>query len=344
MSVSLATALAARDNDYRTHAIDFTTRTGLGWHDPTPAVCAADTALSVVIPACNNAYSLPTVLDALAAQDTDGRTEVIVIDDASDDNTPKIIAGHPVVDLAYRLPERVGAAGARSLGIYLASHATVVFLDADMVLSSHVLADIAARTHPRLVQVGFRHNIAYQPLPDGRAVVPDGEPDLAADHRVRWAAPAGVPMFYSGAVYQQPFVGRPLDHTRELIDLGNAATYYDWDLPRMVVTALVAAPRAALSDIGGFAPEFDAAGWGTEDTHLGAALIAVGCKVAPLRQARGYHIDPPDPAAVWQAKFATAPARIDIFRQLLTQPAPMDRGRCLVARAEQLLHRAEALR
>jgi len=347
--ISLAEALAACDNDYLGHVAEFCGRTGLDWHQPTPPSAAAGTRLSVVIPARNNAYSLVSVLDALAAQDTFGTVEVIVIDDASTDGTPVIVGEHPAVDVAYRLSHRVGAAAARNVGTHLTQAQTVVYLDADMVLAGHVLADIGARAHPELVLVGFRHNVAYREVPDLgagylRAEVPAGEPDLAADHRVRWLAPAGVPMFYSGQIYEQSFTGRPLDHTREFLDLGNGAMYHDWDLPRMVVTALVAVPRAAVLDVGGFDAGFDADGWGTEDTHLGAALIAAGCKVVPLRQARGFHIDPPDAEAQWKAKFATAASRIDYYRRLLKEPAPSGRAGDLTTRAERLLCAAEQLR
>jgi hypothetical protein len=306
---SLAEALAARDNDYRDLVAEFCRRTRLGWHDPTPPAGAAGTQLSVVIPARDTDHSLATVLDAVADQRTSGGVEVIVIDDASTDDTPAIAADHPVVDLAYRLPYQVGA-----------------------------------RAHPELVLVGFRHNIAYQDAGHRRARIPEGEPDLDADYRMRWSAPAGVPMFYSGQVYPQPFIGRPLEHTHEFLDLGHAAMYHDWDLPRMVVTALAAAPRARVLDVGGFDAGFDAHGWGTEDTHLGAMLIAAGCKVTPLRQVRGFHIDPPDAAAQWQAKFATAAPRIDYYRRLLNQPTPCGRAGELARRAERLLHHAEDLR
>ncbi len=344
MSVSLAEALTARDNDYLDLVAGFRSRTGLGWHEPTPPAAAAGTRLSVVIPARDTDHSLASVLDAVANQRTSGAVEVIVVDDASTDGTSAIASDHPAVDVAYRLPHRVGAAAARNVGTHLARATTVLYLDADMVLPGHVLADIAARARPGLVLVGFRHNIAYRDAGHQHADIPEGQPDLEADHRVRWSAPAGVPMFYSGQVYPRPFTGRPLDHTREFLDLGHGATYHDWDLPRMVVTALVAAPRSVVLDVGGFDAGFDSRGWGTEDTHLGAALIAAGCKVAPLRQACGFHIDPPDAAAQWQAKFATAAPRIEHYRRLLTEPAPTDRADDLARRAERLLSRAENLR
>lgn len=344
MAPSLADAIAAQDNDHSTITNAFTTATGLDWHTPTPAHLAAGTKLSVVIPAHNNSHSLLPVLDALAAQDTAADIEVIVIDDASTDDTPQIIKAHPAVDLALRLTTHSGSAAARNVGAYLAAADTLVMIDADMVLSSHVLADIAARARADTVLVGFRHNITYKLGTGQGPVIPEGEPDLQADHRVRWKAPAGVPMFYSGQVYERAFVAHPLDDTREFIDLGHGRAYYDWDLPRMVVTALVAVPRAPFFEVGGFHSGFGANGWGCDDTHLGAVLIAAGCKVIPLRQARGWHIDPPDADAAWQAKFASLPARVRLFRQLLTERAPYREAADLTRRAEALVREAGTLK
>ncbi|MFJ6949981.1 glycosyltransferase family 2 protein [Micromonospora aurantiaca (nom. illeg.)] len=341
---TLNEALAATANDHRHVTTAFTERTGLDWHALTPPQLGDRARLSVVIPACDAAYSLPQVLDALAEQRTGATVEVIAVDDASTDATTELLAAHPRVDRAVRLNSRSGAGAARNVGVHLAIGDTIVFLDADMVVRDHVLADIAARARHDTVLVGFRHNTPYLPDPDGYPVVPHGEPDLDADHRVRWTPPAGVPMFYTGQVYPKAFVGRPLQDTWEFIDLGHGRTYYDWDLPRMVVTALVAAPRHAVLDVGGFHPSFGAMGWGTEDTHLGAALISQGCLVIPLRQARGWHIDPPNPAAAWKTKLAGAAPRIALHRQLCEQPVPTGRAADLAERADKLLRKAVILR
>lgn len=344
MANTLAQTIAAHDNDHTAITCGFQQRTGLHWHAPTPAGLAAGSRLSVVIPTHNNAHSLAAVLDALTAQAIATDFEVIVVDDASTDTTPQIIKDHPAVDLALRLPKHVGGPAARNVGACLAGGNTLVHMDADMVLPSHVLADIAARARPDAVLIGFRHNHPYQVGDDLRPVIPTGEPDLEADHRVRWKAPAGVPMFYSGQVYDRTFVGHPLDDTRDFIDLGNGRTYYDWDLPRMVVTALVAVPHAAFTAVGGFHPGFGADGWGCDDSFLGAVLIGHGCKIVPLRQARGWHLDPPDADAAWQAKFATLPPRVALMRHLLTQPAPTAGEDDLTRRAMALIREAATLR
>lgn len=326
-AMTLAHALTARDNDHTGLTAAFTARTGLGWHQPTPASATAGTAVSVVIPTRDNAYSLRGVLDALARQDTSGTVQVIVIDDASSDSTATIARLHPAVDTACRLPDPVGAAAARTLGAYLADTDTVVFLDADMVLTPHALANIGARAHPALLLAGFRHRVPYRTGPHLRAETPTGEPDLTADERVHWSHL------------------RPLDDTRDFIDLGHAARYFNLDLPAMVDPALIAAPRAAIAYIGGFDLGWTASGTGLEGAHLGATLIAAGCKVAPLRQLRAWCIDPPDAGRQRQLTASDTPARVAYYRHLLDQPAPAtNREADFTSRAKHLLDRAQVLR
>ncbi|MFF1714002.1 glycosyltransferase [Streptomyces sp. NPDC058268] len=74
--------------------------------------------------------------------------------------------------LLARLLRPCGAAAARNAGTALASADTVVFLDGDMVIAPHVLADVAARGGPDTVLVAFRHNAPYKPALDGSAQVP----------------------------------------------------------------------------------------------------------------------------------------------------------------------------
>ncbi|GIE87085.1 glycosyltransferase family 2 protein [Actinoplanes regularis] len=331
--------LASRGNDHRPRQRAFQERTGLPWHAPTPAATGGS-PLSVIIPAYDRAYSLPTVLDALAAQAVDVPVEVIVVDDRSGDGTDEIAAGHPVVDRAVRLAERSGAAAARNVGVALARSETLVFLDADVVPLPHVLADFAARAADDLVLLGFREPVGHRPAPHGRADLPPRPPRLIADHRVRWRASVGYPAVHSGRVYARPEVAWPLDSSADLAELGFGAEREGWDLPLMVVTALMAASRRRVSAVGGFGTAFGL-GWGSEDTYLGARLIASGCLVVPLRQALAFHIDPPDPAADWAEKLVTARERAVRGRGLLAaagDPAGTD------ARVAELLAGAQRLR
>ena len=354
----LRDTLRRRGNDHEPVRRGFHTRTGLGWHDPTPPHLAAGRHLSIVIPARNVGHCLWLVLDALAEQTVRDEFEVIVVDDASTDQTTAIAHSHPVVTQLIRIDEHAGAATARNIGTAAASTDTIVYLDADMVLPAHVIADMSARAAADLVLIGFRHNLPFaerdRVWPSALSHATDHgsnpgmsraiSPDLQADHRVRWRPPVGQRLLYSGLVFDEPIDGRPLDHTRDLLELGFGRKYYDWDLPRMVVTALLAVPRDSVMDVGGFEAEFGRIGWGMEDTHLGANLIASGLLVVPLRQAVGFHLDPPDAAAQWKTKLAAWPRTLDHYRRLLESPAPTGRAGEFTAHINTLRHRCEVLR
>ncbi len=340
---TLRQTLRHRTNAYDAVTGEFEQRTGLGWHEQVPAqLASAD--LSVVIPARNVEYCLPPVLDALAAQSVARKPEVIVIDDGSTDETQAVALGHALAPIVVATGRRLGAGQARNLGTALATAATVVYLDADMVVPPRALAEISARADERLILIGFRHNVAFTKGADGRPVLPDTPADLSADHRVTWTPPVGTKLLHTGITLDKPLDGRPLDATDDLRTLGYGRTYYDWDLPRMAVTALMAAPRKAIIDVGGFHPGFAEIGWGSEDTFLGACLIGTGLMIVPLRHVVGYHLDPPDAAVSWEEKLATWPATVELYRRLLEEPPPHGRGAEFTARTEQLLDTCEVKR
>src|SRR5712691_2013280 len=127
---TLGRTLEHRSNAYDHLVCEFEERTGHRWDDPTPARLSQG-QVSVVIPARDMAYSLPAVLDALAAQETEAGMEVIVVDDGSADETAAVAAGHPVRPVVVRVPAPLGAGTARNLGVAVASGQTVLFADAD---------------------------------------------------------------------------------------------------------------------------------------------------------------------------------------------------------------------
>jgi glycosyltransferase involved in cell wall biosynthesis len=85
---------------------------------------------TVVIPARNAQRTLAAALTALAAQEP-APAEVIVVDDASTDETPEIARAHGA--RVVTPPERRFAGGARNHGWDQAGSDVVVFLDADVV-------------------------------------------------------------------------------------------------------------------------------------------------------------------------------------------------------------------
>jgi glycosyltransferase involved in cell wall biosynthesis len=86
---------------------------------------------TVVVPARDAAATLGATLDALAAQDADG-FEVIVVDDASTDETAALAAGHPAVTEVVRV-DGAGPGAARNAGVARARGEVLAFTDADCV-------------------------------------------------------------------------------------------------------------------------------------------------------------------------------------------------------------------
>lgn len=89
--------------------------------------------LSVVIPTYNRAAFLGEALRSIARQ-TVQPTEVIVVDDASTDDTEFCVRSSASPVLYHRLPQRSGAAVARNEGVEVARGEVVIFLDSDDLL------------------------------------------------------------------------------------------------------------------------------------------------------------------------------------------------------------------
>lgn len=105
-------------------------------------------AASVVVATYNRSGRLARLLDALAAQDGAGRFEVIVVDDASTDETQAILARLatqlPFQLVGLRQERNTGPAAARNRGWRAASASVVCFTDDDCVPTPKWLAGLLA--------------------------------------------------------------------------------------------------------------------------------------------------------------------------------------------------------
>jgi glycosyltransferase involved in cell wall biosynthesis len=87
--------------------------------------------VSVIIPCFNGARTIRRAVDSVRRQDYP-EVEIIVVDDASTDETQEVIAALARPDLrVVRLPQNSGAAAARNAGIDVARGEFIAFLDAD---------------------------------------------------------------------------------------------------------------------------------------------------------------------------------------------------------------------
>jgi len=85
-------------------------------------------SVSIIIPTCNRPQLLPRGVESARAAGTD--VEIIVVDDASQDETAAVCAQLPGIKY-IRLERNQGVAGARNLGILASTAEFVAFLDDD---------------------------------------------------------------------------------------------------------------------------------------------------------------------------------------------------------------------
>ncbi|TLM97491.1 glycosyltransferase family 2 protein, partial [bacterium] len=108
--------------------------------------------VSVVIPAYNEEDYLLGCLESIKKQDYTGEYEVIVVDNASTDNTAKIALdwGAKVVYESKRSP-----ASARQKGAEVAKGELIAFIDADTQAPTHWLSTFVSRfvREPEMVAI-----------------------------------------------------------------------------------------------------------------------------------------------------------------------------------------------
>ena len=85
--------------------------------------------VSVIIPSYNRCQQLKEAIESVLAQDFED-SELIVVDDGSTDNTPKLLADYGEKLMAIRR-NNGGVSAARNTGIVAASGELIAFLDSD---------------------------------------------------------------------------------------------------------------------------------------------------------------------------------------------------------------------
>lgn len=125
----------------------------------------ADASVSVTLVTFDSAADLPRCLDALAAQ-TDPAAEVVVVDNASSDDSAGIAARHPVVARVLRNGQNRGFAAAQNRAIGATRGRWVLVLNPDVTLAPGFLAALARYTR-RSAPLGTLCGKLLRAAPDG---------------------------------------------------------------------------------------------------------------------------------------------------------------------------------
>jgi len=163
--------------------------------------------VSIVIPAYDRGPRLPAVLDSVFAQRDCPPFEVLVVDDASTDDTPAVIAGYPHPVHLVRHPQNRGVATARQSGLAESRGTVIGFHDSDDFMLPGRIGRLAAHldVHPEVGAVFSNGIVERDGVPIGERVVPDDMARRLDGRRIgiRDVVREGVPMFLQTALVRR---------------------------------------------------------------------------------------------------------------------------------------------
>lgn len=125
-------------------------------------------ALTLIIPAFDEASRLPQTLDALArwlADPSSPHTEVLLVDDGSRDETAPLAKAHPLANSALRviqLPKNRGKGGAIKAAIRHAHGDHILYMDADLATPLAHCAEALALLGDADLVIGVRSREARE--------------------------------------------------------------------------------------------------------------------------------------------------------------------------------------
>lgn len=260
-------------------------------------------AISVAIVSWNSARWLPACLDSVAAQSTPP-SDVVVVDNASTDESARIVTAHRAVTRFERSTTNTGFAGGQNRAIGATRGEWVLVLNPDVVLEPDFLARLGARAAALSASDGDA-DAASRGGASARAPEAASSREPAGPRReVRSSAPIGT---LCGKLRRmQPDFGRPdpplLDSTgivfrRDFRHLDRGSGEIDrgqWDREEEVFGATAAAAlyrRAMIDDVSVDGEFFDEAFFAyREDADVAwrSRLFGWGCLYVP--GAVGYHV------------------------------------------------------
>lgn len=293
--------LRARNNNYSEIEKNFYKKTKLGFSNGYRKGLLITKKCSIIIPFYNNISSLKKTLAFLDQQNLSSafkrsNMEIIIVNDGRRINCKttlkKISRSYPTTHLKFK--DNQGRASARNLGLAHSNNEIVFFLDEDMILPPEGISNHLLRHEfsEKCAIVGFRENI---PLNQFASLWINQKPIMNkwANYKKDFRFKRFVPIEWKNLYKEIPEQNFNKTHSvfkesHKFKDFGCGKVFGVWSLPFMFLSSNASAPRKYLIEVGGFDVRFK--GWGMEDVHLGAKLIAKGLYIIPNLNCTAFHL------------------------------------------------------
>lgn len=298
---SLNLILAKKDNNYSKIQKSFRKKTGMNIMRGYNFTMPLTKKISIIIPFYSQRRYLKYCLNALKKQVLPinfnrKNIEIIIINDgARVSPMNKINQIGNIFNLTYiELKKNLGRAAARNIGLAYSRNEIILFLDADTIPNKNFLISYLIRHEfvKNCIFVGCRENISFNNfLANNLSSGFLKNPDFKKDFRHKKLLPQEwINQFCIKSKQGLNKIYYLLKNTDYFKYFGRGKVIGVWELPFMFLACNASVLRKDVIEVGGFDERFK--GWGLEDTHLGAKLIAKGLYLIPNLSATAYHLVP----------------------------------------------------
>lgn len=294
--------LTIKHNDYTETETSFKQKTGVDIKRAHKEKIPLTKNCTIVIPFFSNSHLLCKKCllslqhQALSNDYKRKNIEIIIVNDGSPIDLKKTIKqtniSYPITYL--RLKKNYGRSTARNLGLLYARNEIIIFLDSDIIVHKHFLKSHLIRHEfiNNCTAVGFHHKVNFRNPIIKLSNLKKGilkMPNYRKDFRYKKFVPNEWKNIYTDIPsknFNKTYY--PLNASNYFKDFGKGKILGVWDLPFMFLTGNASVPKQQVLRVGAFDMRFR--GWGLEDVHLGAKLIASGLYLIPNIYATAYHV------------------------------------------------------
>jgi chondroitin synthase len=241
--------------------------------------------VSIIIPVYNRREILAKTIAGIIHQDYPLELiQVIIADDGSNDNPESIIPLFKgIIDIKYISQDDRGfrASAVRNLGVSIADHDNLIFLDCDMLPEPSLVSSFMKWLHvsKEVVLIGRRRFVNTDGIPAKKLIKSIDAalnlPDINSENKIVSKGSSGFTIDWREQIYSE---------TNNLKDAGPHVF-------RTFCSGNVAFAKSAWDKIGGFDEDFN--NWGGEDTEFGFRAYNQGLWFIPVIEAVALHQEPP---------------------------------------------------